>query len=68
MRSLVLVAGLLALGIADRPAPAVAQLKPGIPAETLSFADIVDEASDDSFPASDPPAYLPPDRVGAPKG
>ena len=38
----VLGAGLLALGIADRPAPAVAQLKPGIPAETLSFADIVE--------------------------
>ena len=35
-------AGLLALGITDRSGPAVAQLKVGTPAETLSFADIVD--------------------------
>ena len=39
----VLGAGLLALGVADRSAPAVAQLKPGITAETLSFADIVEQ-------------------------
>ena len=40
--AVVLGAGLLALGITDRSAPAVAQLKVGTPAETLSFADIVD--------------------------
>jgi serine protease Do len=38
----VLGGGLLALGLADRPAPAVAQLKAGVPAETLSFAEIVE--------------------------
>ena len=31
------------VGLADRPAPAVAQLKPGSPAETLSFVDIVEQ-------------------------
>ncbi|MEO8420552.1 MAG: Do family serine endopeptidase [Hyphomicrobium sp.] len=35
-------AGLLGLGLAEYSAPAVAQFKPGTPAETLSFADIVD--------------------------
>src|SRR5207342_2643289 len=40
--AVVLGAGLLALGVTDRSAPAVAQFKPGTPAETLSFADIVD--------------------------
>ena len=35
-------AGLVGLGLADYSAPAVAQFKPGTPAETLSFADIVD--------------------------
>jgi serine protease Do len=34
--------GLLVLALANGPAPAIAQLKPGIPAETLSFADIVE--------------------------
>src|SRR5262245_16938220 len=38
----VLGGGLLALGIADHSAPAVAQFKPGTPAETLSFAEIVE--------------------------
>jgi len=38
----VLGVGLLGIGLADRPAPAVAQLKPGVPASTLSFADIVE--------------------------
>ncbi len=38
----VLGVGLLGLGLADRSAPAIAQLKPGTPAETMSFADIVD--------------------------
>jgi serine protease Do len=33
---------LMALGMADRSTPAVAQLKVGTPAETMSFADIVD--------------------------
>lgn len=38
----VLGAGLLALGVAERPSPAVAQLQPGSPmAATGSFADIV---------------------------
>ncbi|HEY8245703.1 MAG TPA: serine peptidase, partial [Hyphomicrobium sp.] len=32
----------MALGLTDRSATAVAQFKPGTPAETLSFADIVD--------------------------
>ena len=35
-------AGLVGIGLADYSAPAVAQFKPGTPAETLSFADIVD--------------------------
>ncbi len=39
----VLGVGLLAFGLADRPAPAVAQLKAGVPAETLSFANIVEQ-------------------------
>jgi serine protease Do len=38
----VLGGGLLALGVAERSAPAVAQFKPGTPAETLSFAEIVE--------------------------
>jgi serine protease Do len=38
----VLGVGLLGIGIAEHPAPAVAQLKPGVPASTLSFADIVE--------------------------
>jgi len=38
----VLGVGLLGLGLADRSAPAIAQFKPGTPAETMSFADIVD--------------------------
>jgi serine protease Do len=40
--AIVLGAGLMALGVADRSTPAVAQLKVGTPAETMSFADIVD--------------------------
>ena len=39
----VLGVGLLVVGLADRPAPAVAQLKVGVPAETMSFADIVEQ-------------------------
>jgi serine protease Do len=35
-------AALLGVGLAERPAPAIAQLKPGVPASTLSFADIVE--------------------------
>jgi serine protease Do len=35
-------AGLVGIGMAEYSAPAVAQFKPGTPAETLSFADIVD--------------------------
>jgi serine protease Do len=38
----VLGVGLLGVGLAERPAPAVAQFKPGTPAETMSFADIVE--------------------------
>jgi serine protease Do len=38
----VLGVGLLGIGLAEHPAPAVAQLKPGVPASTLSFADIVE--------------------------
>jgi serine protease Do len=38
----VLGVGLLGIGIAEHPAPAIAQLKPGVPASTLSFADIVE--------------------------
>jgi len=40
--AVILGAGLMALGVADRSAPAVAQLKVGTPAETMSFADIVE--------------------------
>ena len=40
--AIVLTVGLMALGLTDRSATAVAQFKPGTPAETLSFADIVD--------------------------
>lgn len=35
-------AGLVGIGIAEHSAPAVAQFKPGTPAETLSFAEIVE--------------------------
>jgi len=46
MRRLAAVAvvggGLLTLALANGPAPAVAQFKPGVPADTLSFAEIVD--------------------------
>jgi len=35
-------AGLVGFGAAQYSAPAIAQLKPGTPAETLSFADIVE--------------------------
>ncbi len=38
----VLGVGLLGVGLAEQPAPAIAQLKPGVPASTLSFADIVE--------------------------
>ncbi len=40
--AVVLGAGLMALGVAERSAPAIAQFKVGTPAETLSFADIVE--------------------------
>lgn len=39
----VLGLGLLAVGVAERPSTAVAQLKPGLPASTGSFADIVEQ-------------------------
>src|SRR5262245_15986981 len=35
-------AGLVGIGLAEHSAPAVAQFKPGTPAETLSFAEIVE--------------------------
>lgn len=35
-------AGLVGFGVAQYSAPAIAQLKPGTPAETMSFADIVE--------------------------
>jgi serine protease Do len=35
-------AGLVGIGVAEYSAPAVAQFKPGTPAETLSFAEIVE--------------------------
>lgn len=38
----VLGVGLLGLALTERPTPAVAQLQPGIPAETMSFAEIVE--------------------------
>jgi serine protease Do len=38
----VIGAGLVGIGLAEYAAPAVAQFKPGTPAETLSFADIVE--------------------------
>jgi len=39
----VLGVGLLGLGVAEYPSSAVAQLKPGLPASTGSFADIVEQ-------------------------
>lgn len=38
----VLGVGALGLALMERPSPAVAQLKPGVPAETMSFAEIVE--------------------------
>ncbi|MEI9900794.1 MAG: Do family serine endopeptidase [Hyphomicrobium sp.] len=35
-------AGLVGIGLAEHPVPAAAQFKPGTPAETLSFAEIVE--------------------------
>jgi serine protease Do len=61
-------AGLLGIGIAEHAGPAVAQLKPGTPSETLSFADIVDRVKPAVVSISTTNEVKVADRKGGPGG
>ena len=61
-------AGLVGIGIAEHAGPAVAQFKPGTPAETLSFADIVDRVKPAVVSISTTNEVKVADRKGAPGG
>jgi serine protease Do len=61
-------AGLLGIGIAEHAGPAVAQFKPGTPAETLSFADIVDRVKPAVVSISTTNEVKVADRKGGPGG
>jgi serine protease Do len=61
-------AGLVGIGIAEHAGPAVAQFKPGTPAETLSFADIVDRVKPAVVSISTTNEVKVADRKGGPAG
>jgi serine protease Do len=61
-------AGLVGIGIAEHAGPAVAQFKPGTPAETLSFADIVDRVKPAVVSISTTNEVKVADRKGGPGG
>jgi serine protease Do len=61
-------AGLVGIGIAENSGPAVAQFKPGTPAETLSFADIVDRVKPAVVSISTTNEVKVADRKGGPGG
>jgi serine protease Do len=61
-------AGLAGIGIAEYAGPAVAQFKPGTPAETLSFADIVDRVKPAVVSISTTNEVKVADRKGGPGG
>jgi serine protease Do len=64
----VLGVGLLGLALTEAPAPAVAQLKPGTPAETMSFAEIVERVKPAVVSVSTTNEVKVADRQGGPRG
>src|SRR5690606_16795785 len=64
----VIGAGLVGIGLTEHSAPAVAQLKPGTPADTLSFADIVERVKPAVVSISTTNEVKVADRRGGPGG